>query len=142
MKKIFAYLSILLAFIVVGCNTNEPSSSWNGSGSGSGGSEKKKVTLSVSPKELKFTGFYMISYYIDVKCNTMWQIDIENYSMFYSVNPRYNGSGNQRITVTVPEISANKQSSFTTQHGSITISCTNENGRKLSETVECVRSRY
>lgn len=134
MKKFFL---LFVAFgLMVGCNANDPTSPV-----GTSKGEKEEITLSVSPSSLTFTGFAMSSKYIYVKCNTDWEIKVENSSMFQSINPRYYGSGNQTIYVTVPEISSSNQSTFTTQRGSITISCKNEHNKTLSKTVECTRKK-
>lgn len=139
MKRLFFILAA--AICMLSCNTNDPSNQGGGSGSGSG-SGSEEITLSVDPTELVFTGFYMHSKYINVKCNTDWEIDVENSSMFQSITPRYYGSGNGTITLTVPEINAQKQKTFTTQTSRITISCKDENYRTISKTVECTRKKY
>ena len=138
-NKRYILAMILAAGFLIGCNTNAP----EGRSSSEGSKDSTEtVSLSVSPTKLTVTGFYMKSEFIYIKCNTSWDVTIENEEMFESVNPRYCGTGDFMMAVTFPEISYNKQSSFTTQYGSITISCRDKNWRTISKKVECVRKKY
>lgn len=138
MKKYLKLIVCVLSVMMVACERNDPQTSGSSS---SGSSSKEAKYLRVTPTDLTFVGFYMQSKYIKVESNTDWDIEIKNKDMFQTVSPRYRGSGNGQISVTVPEISSNKQSTFTTQKGEIIISCKDENRRTISYTVECERKK-
>jgi phage-related protein len=141
MKKLFILLVPVMMIGLTACNANEPTNQGGSQGSGSG-DQSEKITLNVKPSEITFNGFHMQTEYINIECNTNWTVEIENNKMFQSVSPSYYGNGNRRMSVTVPEINSQNQSSFSTQNGSITISCKDENHRTLSKTVKCTRKKY
>jgi len=121
-----------------GCNTNAPESEQTDSGNKS----KQTIYLTVDTDELHFKGFHMQGKYVKVESNTNWDIQIENSDMFQSVYPRYGGSGNEDMYISVPEINAQKQKTFSTQYGSINISYRGDNGLTTTKKIKCIRSKY
>ena len=138
MKKYLILIVCALAVVLItACEGNDPQTTETSSSSNSTTSKYLRVT----PSELTFRGFHMQSQYIQLESNTNWNINIENKAMFQTVTPSNYGSGDARISVTVPAISSNQQNSFTTQKGKITISCKDEKGKTISYTVECERRK-
>lgn len=133
MKQLFFILAAVLC--LVGCNTEEPTR-----GSYSGGSTSTNVFLSVSPQQITYSGAASSVKYINIECNTHWEIKLENKDMFQMVSPMY-GDGNKKVSVFFPEIDYYEQNSFVTQYGSITVSCKNEKGETISSKVNCTRKK-
>jgi len=125
----------MMASIFIGCNANEPRV-----GEDDFKESSTKVALSVKPEKLTIVGYATRVEYINVECNTNWRITVENEDMFSLVSPVY-GDGDKKVTVYFPEVGYYDQNTFTTQHGSITISCKDENRKTISRKVECVRKK-